>query len=85
MIALAEDIEDMALSKAEKDWIQQTIESATKGRGWRKLVIWAQQWSIVAVALALFGGGITVFVMVFAGWKEMTETGYALDSGSSYR
>jgi hypothetical protein len=25
------------------------------------------------VAPALFGGGVTVFVMVFAGWKEMTE------------
>lgn len=58
--------EDMALSKPDKEWIQEQIIEAIKGHGWGKVLIQFKSWS---------PAGAMVAILLFAAlqWQKSTE------------
>jgi len=56
------EVEDMALNPADKTWIRGEIQ----GRGWRRIIVWAKEWGI----LALVGGAIIVAIVE---WNHFTN------------
>lgn len=60
----------MALSKTDKVWIDEQINNALRGSGWRRFVVIARDWSIPGIALAAIIGLLT---LVLPEWKQYTE------------
>jgi hypothetical protein len=56
------EVEDMALSLPDKEWIRNEI----RGKGWRRLIVWAKEWG----ALPLIGGAI---IIAFFEWNHFTN------------